>query len=304
MGLGLVLTDPRLRYRPISEFEPREPTWLQGEDLFWLPSSKYHWRALVRFERDSRSGPPTPKRDEQWQVGLVQNVLFDRIVLTYRGFTPFVATFGSPILDAGSRENLPFYGPPEWLTIRRRRVALGQQKAGDEQFIFVPATAFNYGPSGISSLLLDPYPANPRVRTYAPIDTAMEVSFEDAPALEIPRFHERGELMHAQRVLALQFWVVARSPSKQPFVLAHSPQFSLDVWADMEATEHKASGAFPDWGSCVFDGIVRESQHLKRCPDGKPLDPRPGAGSKLPVLKAPTALERGQQFFKMHKINQ
>ena len=57
-----------------------------------------------------------PKFAQLWEVGIVQNVLFDKIKLVYEDDHVYRAVFDTPAVDVADKEHAPFlHGPIELL---------------------------------------------------------------------------------------------------------------------------------------------------------------------------------------------
>ena len=293
--MGLSLAIDKRDYSPVSAFESRAPAWVKDENAWLMFHPHYYWRVKVQF--DARNGvvPRTPERNEVWRIGIVQNVLFARIVVRYFNLDPIQVAWDQAVVDALDAQNLPFYGP----ATPTRVVMVGSDRRSNNELkalSFQPLQIVFYGRKGIG-YLLDPYPESTVPLAFSPLGSPVELTFRDAPSLYLP-YRRRGQALRlAERLSAYQFWVVALSPRKEPFVLASSPAFTLASWIRFQPSPFKSLGPPPDWGSYMVTGLIRNVQYLQDSPDTKDLQPRPGLlGGRKPVLGGQIANDRGMQW--------
>jgi hypothetical protein len=241
----------KLDYASSTTFKPHPP--VSGRFLWHGPSISYEYMVNIAFD-PAEPKPPTPKQNENWRVGIVQNVLFRSIRLLYANKKPISKSWGTPRLDAGSvdgKQALPFYAPPIPYQLNLKVEGISKS---DVLWVFASADA-TFGPDGFHIKL----PAG--IKRSSESDSEVDLYFADQPQFDAPlHFSKTNEvLMERSDLITLQFWIIAMGKGT-PVILAESDPFTIITWMRFSPNIERGKAldfAFPDWGAHAAKGVVK-----------------------------------------------
>jgi hypothetical protein len=251
----------------------------------------------ILFDPDPQKGVgASPKDAQSWRIGLVQNVLYERLYFEYDDKSTFQMELTTPSVDIVPATNeFPFYATP-------KPGAPGTRPVAD-----ITYTAQGYGET--SARKFDNKPDM--------------LSLWDQPGGGA-FFRKNGAMINrVEKTLAFQTWLVAiktgefstssafvdkmrdafipklvRTAGTSVAVLAHIPPFSLMFWFELKSKGFKPKRMLDtppfDWGVYGQNGhfpakrINRSIQGLGPTPDIKPAL---GDGKRFPATKGPPANE-------------
>jgi hypothetical protein len=246
------------------------------------------------FQFDAKRGvPPVPHSRELWQIGIVQNVLYDSLHFEYENGEVFAKEFSSPALDS-DKYSRPFYSDPIRISLDKLKL---KPEPGDDKTlvdVMVPVREFWYCSEGIGKLL-DPW-SNSGVHID---EEAQSVNIYDKP--------RRGAKMHrdlksvitkAECIVALQAWLIAKNGSRVR-VLAYVGPFSLIYWLRTEPRPDHLSIETPahKWSCYSEKGIARRVVFHEGIKPAR-ITGGAGAGGRNPVLDGETANDRDERWMK------
>lgn len=240
------------------------------------------------FDPDPRRGVGgSPATREMWEIGIVQNVVFEMINFEYEDDTTFNTTFTNVVLDSVATVHLPFYQdpvivPPGYKPIKP----------------IVPVVDVFYTSRGYGQLA-DPWNPIGVVIT----NTPQSVNMADNPSFGARKQLKSGAwITVAEHILAFHTWLVAKSPS-QVHVLANVGPFSLIFRMTCQPSSNLLTIGNPPF-SFNFYGQQGIARRVNRFGRGAPAGVRgqAGRGSTHPVLQGQTANERGRQWLRTNNL--
>jgi len=297
--VGLRFSDSQQpHYPPIDSFRTAPPYYVQERDAWIQSLSRYSYQVDIEYDHRARMAP-TPRRVEQWRIGIVQNVLYERILIEYHDQHPFTVTWARPALDIGSEAYRPFYNEPYTVEVRIPFSIEGVDRIIEDRIQVVAVHEVWYGPRGIG-LLLDPWDPD----GYAPLPSQiLRLSMEDQPRNAIRNWNG-SELVRAERVLVMRFWVVAMGARSRPVVLGASPPFTLVAWMRLAPRQLHSIQPRPAWGAYSLAGanprIIESLVLVERLQArGGPLRPLPARDdTPAPLYTGVSANERGTAWMR------
>lgn len=250
------------------------------------------------FDPNPRSGVGgSPATREWWEIGIVQNVVFELINFEYDDGTTFNRTFTNAVLDNVATAHNPFYHDPVIVPACQLDPLLPCSRY---IHVMVPWVHVFYTSRGYGELL------NP----WGPIGDDVEITNkpDSVDMVDEPSFGARKQLQNgawitvAEHILAFQTWLVAKSPS-QVHVLASVGPFSMIFWMTARPSSNLLTIGHPphSFGFYGQQGIARR---VNRSGRGSPASIRlqAGTGSTRPVLQGQTANERGRQWLRTNNL--
>lgn len=301
--MGLRFTDSQQpHYPPVSSFRTAAPYYVPERDAWIQPLPRYSYDADVEFNARAHLAP-APRQIEPWRIGVVQNVLYERILIEYLDEDPYTVTWSRSALDIGSESYRPFYNGPY---VIEGRILVSVDGIDREVEYRVPVIAVHevlYGPRGLG-VLYDPW--DPSGYSLQP-NQILRISMEDQPAHAI-RNSYGSELVRAERLMILRFWIIAMGPRSRPVVLGASPPFTLVAWMRLAQRQYRALQPRPAWGSYSLTGthtriIERREQIESLQSRGEPLRPLPAQGdTPTPLLTGTSANARGLEWMRRNNL--
>jgi hypothetical protein len=249
------------------------------------------------FDPDPRKGVGgSPAQPESWDIGIVQNVIFERMNFVYDNGTTFTADFPNPVLDSVATLNPPFYDDPVIVPACKLDPMLPCTKyvSVSEPVLNVFYTSRGYGE------LLAPTSVDPT--GVAVTNSPNSVNMLDEPSFGARKMLKNGAwITDAEHIIAFQTWLVAKTPSKV-HLLAYVGPFSLVFWMSAQPSPDLLSiGAPPNqFGFYGTDGIVKKVNRSSS--SSATIAMHSGAGGKGPVLVGPTANERGRNWLRTNNL--
>ena len=227
----------------------------------------------IAFDPDPKIGVGGAPADEDlWRVGIIQNVVYEKLHYEYVGKSPFDVEFKDAVVDSCDKGTyFPFVCDPDFQPPVERPVA------------DIWYTSQGYGE------LLNPYNASGVATTNKPDS----FNTSDQPNLVTKlRLTTRSIIKRAEKMTSFQLWLVARTP-RATHVLAHIPPFTLVYW--LETTSALKSDLSTETPSYKYEyygenGIVKK---VRPSGSGTPsIRASLGVGVKSPVMTGIRANKR------------
>lgn len=221
----------------------------------------------------------SPSGVEDWKVGIVQNVLFEKVRLEYDDARVFETEFNDAVLDSRAQFNLPFvYDPPP-----------NPSPAGGWR----PVASIVYTSRGYD-YFLDPFDPD------GPLDNKPNfVDMIDTPSLSPKLIGPGGAwIKKASRITSFQAWLVAKSPT-QTFLLANVPPISVICEYETDPPTFgpaRMVSSLPTILSYKAYAEAGISKTITAHGSGKSVRVEGNSGKRRPVMSGGTAGARGQKW--------
>ena len=248
-----------------------------------------------RFDPNPRRGVGgSPATRESWEIGIVQNVVYEKIDFEYSDGTAFTNVFTSAALDSVAQIHQPFYHDP----VRMPACQLAPNLPCSRYIpVMVPVVDLWYTSQGYGDLL-DPW---------HPSGVAITNSPQSVNMVDEPTFGGRLRLSNgaivtkAEHILGFQIWLIAKRQS-QVHMLANVAPFSMVFWLSTQPTPNLLTIGTPahSFGFYGSQGIVRTVIHSSGVPANIRI--QSGAGGRSPVLGGQTANDRGRRWLRSNGL--
>jgi hypothetical protein len=295
--VGLRITDSQQpHYPPIDVFTTAPPFYVQEDDAWLQFLPRYSYEVDVEYHPRARLAPAPPEV-QPWRIGIVQNVLYERILIEYLDQEPYTTTWTRPALDLGSEAYRPFYNEPYTVEVRIPISVAGVDRLVEDRVQIVAVHELFYGPRGLGQLL-DPWDPD----GYHPMpNQVVRLRMEDQPVLPIRNWYG-SELVRAEQVLVVRFWVIAMEVRSRSVVLGLSPPFTLVAWMRLAPRQLRSIQPRPSWGSYSLSGvhtrIIESSERVERLQSrSERLRPVPGS-TPAPLLTGTAANTRTSKWMR------
>ena len=234
---------------------------------------------------DGSSSPPPPKGSEQWNVGFIQNVVFDMIAVEYEGGKKFSGRWDAPILDASSDQAAPFYA-----------------EAWKQPIVCRPLI---YDGSKITEVSVA---ANGQSLTYAGVSDA-GFAMSDGPQVQLRAKLDSGaSLISFQRAISLQTWLVARKPNNETiFLLGVGPETlyleaSLKPLPQMSLMRQEEYSGNYAWTGGIETNLARLSSISSGRVKGPQIQAKPHPANVKAVMDGDLANARGMNWIRANAL--
>jgi hypothetical protein len=250
----------------------------------------------LAFDSDPKVGfGGAPTDPELWRLGIVQNVLSERLSFTYDNGKKFEVNFNNPALDSAAEIFSPFIHDPV-----RTRACKFDPKLSCHTMIpeMTTVTDIWYTASGYGELL-NPTSASGVLTNNKPDSLDMA----DAPWFRAPlRLPGGATITRAERILAFQTWLVVASNRKVKYVLASTEPFSLVFWLTATPRPGALSIDVPphDFAFYGESGIARTVRKVGTVPTVRILA---GKGKTNPVMDDQLVNDRDIQWMQAKGLN-
>ena len=291
-----------------------DPLAIVGADLvmgFPLNYDMPSWVASfgIGFDPDPNQGiGGTPQDSKLWDIGIVQNLLYERLLFEYAGMPVLQKEFTTVTVDR-LENNLdsPFYSSPVFDSTRRKTRAVAH----------IWYSSQGYGE------LLDPSSSS-GVRTNNKPDL---LDMYDQPGAGVSQLRAGSLLMRVEKVLCFQIWLVARkfgmfslppklgpiqalrgalapallgASAQSMIVLAHIPAFTLRFWYTVTGPPTMLGGS-PQFTYGVYgeNGFSPKKPIDHRITSLGPLpsvSPMLGDGGRIPVVTGPASIVQARNW--------
>ncbi|MFZ0317499.1 MAG: hypothetical protein WAL56_00100 [Candidatus Sulfotelmatobacter sp.] len=284
MGIVADIPNTTVDFRDPKKNVPMLPI----SNLFVCVQHAFEMTFSFSFNPDPKKGIAiSPKVKELWQIGIVQNVLFEMYNFEYDDGSVFKVEFPHAVIDTGASIYLPFYNDP----VRIPACVFDHTlSCGKFLPIMIPATDIWQTSLGYGELL-DPWSA-----TGVAIDNQpSSLNMIDEPFFGARLRLKNGALIsRAESISAFQTWLVAQHGPRVE-VLATVPPFSLVFWLTTRPSTGMLSIDTPphDFGFYGESGI---SRHVRVSGHTATVLPRLGSGGRKPVLTGQTANDRANNW--------
>lgn len=272
------------------------PVTLSGNS-FTHASTGWKITFSIRFDPRSTAGfGGSPSANQDWTIGIVQNVLFERISLEYFNGSLFERDFNDAVLDSNANIfNRPFvydWPPPS------------KPPGGNRPYASITYTSAGYDE------LVDPFggPITNRPSSF---------EFLDTPNITA-KFRVNGSMIkQIEHLLSVQVWLVAFTPASwlvppQPggtmFVIASVPpfttssQFTITAQPNPFQLQLAPLNALPaafDFDQHFEVGIVKS---FAKRPSSRPPLAVSGNGGRAPIVTGITANDRGNAWLRANGL--
>ena len=249
------------------------------------------------FDRNEGLGG-APQHPELWKIGIVQNVVYEKLLFRYYGLPDFIWQRIDPAVDAlDSSKDKPFYGNSGSVT--------------------KPVREIWYSANGFSD-------RKPTIEEKALNNLPDFVNMWDQPSGGcIGMIKRKGDfhwIRRIEKIVSFQTWLVARKTGPfsttpamarleqlfiprlvQQFgqstgVLAYVEPFTLRFWLQTDAPPTGFDMPAFTWGMDGVNGIVKTIFPGKRFGSRPNVSIVRGDGRRFPQTTGPTALERGRPW--------
>jgi hypothetical protein len=246
----------------------------------------------ITFDPDPKKGVggTFPAR-EWWDIGIIQNVVFEHIRFEYDDGSVFSEDFKDAVLDTVSSSHKPFYADPVIVPGCQLDPMLPCARFIKvmEPVLEVAVTAKGYGE------LLDPWDST----GVAVANKPDSVTMADEPSFGARKQLQNGAwIADAEHIMAFQTWLVAQSPTTTHVVASFGP-FSLVFWMTAQASPGQLSiGAPPHQFTFYGEKGTARKVNRKTTPASPTFQVQSGNGGRKPVLSGQTANDRGRQWLR------
>jgi hypothetical protein len=270
----------------------------------------------IKFDPDPNKGiGGAPQDSELWEIGIVQNLLFERHSYEYAGIPVLRKEFTTPTVDMVDNSfDRPFYSSPEFDTNRRTTRAVAH----------IWYSSQGYGelldPSSSSGVLAN---NNPGL-----------LDMWDQPSGGVLLRRNGSLLSRVEKVLCFQAWLVARrkGPFSRPhgsaqiqtlreafipailrpygqstIVLAHVPAFTLTFWFTITGP-----GTGKDLTPTFRYGVYGENGFFPRRPINRTFEsimgplpsvrPNLGDGGRMPITVGSASAEQARNWLNVNGL--
>lgn len=240
----------------------------------------------LKFDANKGIGP-VRGGTEDWQIGIVQNALFQRYSFEYEGGLRFTKEFPGAAVDSGSTKSFPFYNDPVAVSACKLDPVLNCKKMIP---IMTPVATVTITPQGYSD---KPVPTSGSISKNSPDS----LNIIDEPYFGARLFLKNGALiLEAETIIAFQAWLVAQRDG-HTHVLSTILPFSLAFW--LKTTPAKGSSGiyvppykFSFYGQNGVHHKVRYDDSGPQASVGSAL----GDGGRKPVMTGQTAGDRANDW--------
>jgi hypothetical protein len=244
---------------------------------------------FLSFDKNPKVGfGGAPAEPELWRLGIIQNVLFEKLSFTYDNGKKFEENFTHPIVDSAGGIYTPFYHDPVLTPACKYDPKLSCHTLIREM---TPVADIWYSSSGYGELL-NPYDASGINANNKPDSLNMI----DAPWFRARlRLPSGATITRAERILAFQTWLVAASGGKAKYVLAATEPFSLVFWLTANPQAGALSIDVPPHAFAFYGeaGIARTVRKGGATPTVKIVA---GKGGRDPLMTGQMTNDRDEQW--------
>ena len=256
-------------------------------NLFLCVQHAFDMTFAFKFDSNPKKGVGgSPQLRDLWQIGIVQNVLFEMYNFEYDDGSTFKVEFKDAAVDSGAAIYPPFYGDPAYIPACKIDPIL---KCDRYIPIMVPVSDVWITKTGYTDFP-DPW-------TNATDNRPTSLDMIDEPFFGARLRLKNGALIsRAESITAFQTWLVAQR-GQQTEVLATVPPFSLVFWLQTQPSPGLLSIGTPPH-SFAFYGENGISRKVKASGGVANITPRAGNGGRTPVLTGETANDRANKWIK------
>jgi hypothetical protein len=215
----------------------------------------------------------TPATPQQVTIGIVQNVVFERMVLTY-GSTEFSVDFPGAALDTIANFYTPFYADPD----------LGSGMAQSSEDIWLTANGYDR--------IIDPFDPTGKGASNTP--GLLELADQPSLGLRL-RLDDGSMLTSAERIIALQQWVIVQQNGRNLTIASAGP-FSMVYWMNVQSMGSTLGLPSFHYAGFGADGIFKRKDLAKdefQATSNASTKFQLGNGGRNPVFGGQTANDRG-----------
>jgi hypothetical protein len=223
-----------------------------GRGKFTCPLPMFTFSFGLAWDRANGVGKMTAAAKEPWQVGIVQNVLFESIFLKYQNM--YVRQeFPGAILDSEARVYQPFVNDPVLTNVPLPGVSV--------RFVPLPLCVADIWLTAAGYTNADDF-YDPFLAVPAPTNQPSVLSMGDAPNyVGALRLDDGSQLLGIQYVVAIQLWLIAIGPGVLARILANTDPFSLIALMTVDPINTIGEPTF-QYGSLARSGIVTDRNIL------------------------------------------
>lgn len=233
-----------------------------------------------------------PKNPELWDIGIVQNVLYDKFYYNYADGFVAQKEFTKPALDVAQVAHKPFlHGPVEML-------APNSRTSHKNPTSMIPVRRNWYASCGLGEEIISFSPCELKKNSE---DLYVDVLDQPAFGTRLNHSLRGGVIKNAYRLLEFKNWLVAKS-DKKIVVLGHMDSFSLVFWMDTTTTPELSIDT-PGFsaGFYVQKGKVKEIMK-KNSQTAVEITVYGGKSVIQPIVDGETANDRAYAWYKENEL--
>jgi len=241
-----------------------------------LEMHSFETKFRIAYDPDPKIGfGGAPADDELWRIGIIQNVVYEKLHYQYVDQKPFDVEFKDAVVDSDDNGKFfPFVGNPD-----------------PTPPVTIPVADICYNSGGYADL--DKALLNPWTERCEKTNKPDTFNTSDQPNLVTKlRLSKRSIIKRAEKLTSFQLWLVARAP-RATQALAYIPPFTLVYWFETtSALKSDLSIETPNYKYEFYgeDGIVKA---VRSSGSGTPsITPKLGVGVKSPVMTGVRANKR------------
>ena len=263
-----------------------------GDGEFSCTMQMFAGNFAFDFKRGQGLAPPASPPTAAWDIGIVQNVLYEKMLFKYEHRT-VKTEFAKPAVDSQSSTSFPFIQDGV-----RVETADGFREVRPVQELY-------YNTNGLGELI-SPYDSFPNDLVPIPEkrrSVVQTVNFVDQPSFGCPlRPSNGGLLLEAYQIVTFMVWLVAIDPFRRagsPQTLAHVGPFSLVYRAvALDPQNYTYTLSYPPYSYFAYgvNGYTRSVNAAlqSRSPQ---IKVKSGKGERAPLLTGHTANQRDATWF-------
>jgi hypothetical protein len=220
---------------------------LDDDERYWnIHSIYFSFELGINYELLAKV-IPLPKKEEDWIVGIVQNVFYYDELLQYDGGRKFSLRWRNPVLDVG-KQGRPFFTPVGGYS---GQIPANILKPTATPFDEYAACAFKLGPGGVQ--LSDPTAKNIN-------GNQLTLNYADWPGGKVIfRFDRKNALSLNFRIYVFGFCILAMNvKGNSIFKLGSSPLFTIGSWIEFDPdfdTLKARDSRTPNFDSAISSGF-------------------------------------------------
>ncbi|HKP56337.1 MAG TPA: hypothetical protein VJV78_06445 [Polyangiales bacterium] len=255
-----------LRIEPVNENDVRLKPYVPSSGKYVIcPMPPFNVRFRFRFDKTSGKAPP--KHYEKCRIGIVQNVLYEKVSISFENGLTREKTYDDPdkkkvqVLDCGDDEARPFANSIGTVT---RRVSSDAKIY--ETHLVKPYQWISYGPNGFG-LLTEGGVASDKVE----LTRYADVELWDQPFLQAHKMtgdkarQAPTKLVKVMQRLDFGLWLVLLHPGELPELIAFTDTFYMRYDGTLEWQQEKQDPKRPS----DFSGATPQSTVLPTHTNGK-----------------------------------
>lgn len=289
MGIVADLPNTTLEFKNPKSSVPMLPI----SNLFMCTQHSVYMNFAISFDPNPRRGiSPTAPKGESWEIGIVQNVLYDMYNFEYDDGSKFKVEFTLAALDTSAKIHLPFYSDPVVVPACEIDPIL---KCNKYIPVMMPSSDIFITSKGFSEFP-DPWTGEASDNKPNSFNSIDQPSFG-------ARLRKKGGsvIRKAESISAFQTWLVAKRGDRIE-ILSTVPPFSLIFWLETDPSPGMLTIQTPPfnyefYGEAGITRRIREKGHKAS------VRAVAGDGGRKPVVTGTTANDRANNWLIAQGLN-